>query len=35
MQYKDDVIVFMGAGDVDKIAQRFEKEYARLHPNVL
>ena len=25
MQYKDDVIVFMGAGDVDKIAQRFEK----------
>ena len=35
MQYRDAVIVFMGAGDVDKIAQRFEKEYARLHPNVL
>ncbi len=29
----DDVIVFMGAGDVDKRSPNAE-EYARLHPNV-
>ena len=32
MNYKEDVLVFMGAGDVDKIAQQFEKVYAQLHP---
>lgn len=35
LQYKDDVLVFMGAGDIDKIAQQFEKTYAQLSPNSL
>ena len=33
MKYEQDVLVFMGAGDVDKISQQFEKVYAQLHPN--
>lgn len=35
MQYEDDVLVFMGAGDIDKVGQQFEKAYAQLHPNTL
>lgn len=35
MQYEDDVLVFMGAGDIDKLGQQFAKAYAQLHPNTL
>lgn len=35
LAYQDDVILFMGAGDVDKLSQQFEQTYARLHPNRL
>ena len=32
MHYENDVLLFMGAGDIDKIGQQFEKAYTRLHP---
>lgn len=35
MNYKDAVILFMGAGDVDDLSRQFEKAYANLKPNLL
>lgn len=35
MDYKDAVILFMGAGDVDDLSRQFEKAYAQLNPNLL
>ncbi|MGX7109249.1 UDP-N-acetylmuramate--L-alanine ligase [Facklamia miroungae] len=31
MDYKNEVLLFMGAGDIDHLARQFETAYARLH----
>lgn len=35
MDYKDEVLLFMGAGDIDQIARQFEEAYSNLKPTNL
>lgn len=35
MDYKDEVILFMGAGDIDQLARQFESSYSQLFGNNL
>lgn len=35
MDYQDQVLLFMGAGDIDKLAHQFEEAYGNLHPKNL
>lgn len=35
MEYQDEVLLFMGAGDIDNLARQFERAYGALHPKRL